>query len=421
MGTAVGVVALLLLVVSCNALFEGGNVSPSNNPTVDEYHSSVNIGGSDYFEKNIVIRSIPGLVLSFVLFIIPALYFMYRWCNCLFCCRRCQKGRSRGRDVFSDEKREYHLSHPVISMVLRVTIVVLFLIIGAGIALGFLSSSKFHTTLVTTLQAIDDKGTQINSAITSSAQALNSLVAINSTVPQTDLQALIQSGGNISKNVDNLNSQGSKYDGIRHNGIIAIYVLVVIPLLVGLAGSFLGRGRYAFIMAGLLPLGVLFMWLLFSIHYAIFIVNVDVCYSTNLFLLGKTNETNTLSVVIDCTNATAATNILNFIAVATNETIQVMATNTSDVLKNQLVLLNSTRQIVTGISGCNPVADLMTAQYTNLCGVAVEASLYLWESQVAVGSFLVFSLFIGVMSEYRIARRKKDGESFNALLSLNED
>jgi len=124
---------------------------------------------------------------------------------------------------------------------------------------------------------------------------------------------------------------------MRNHATIVVYVFVTIPLLLGLVGAIIGKGKLAFGMSVLLPFGILLMWLVFSMYYSVFIVNVDACYEIDTFLLGNvTNNDNPLSFVFDCANSTEANTLIEFVSVARNQTNMMLNSTTNQTLAHIL-------------------------------------------------------------------------------------
>jgi len=217
-------------------------------------------------------------------------------------------------------------------------LVLFFVIVVAGVIIGFLGSSDFHANVQTTLSTVNDKINGINSTIYDTYNQLTtSLVSVNATIPTGSLQTLEKTSADIAQNAASVNSDAEKYDGMRNHATIVVYVFVTIPLLLGLVGAIIGKGKLAFGMSVLLPFGILLMWLVFSMYYSVFIVNVDACYEIDTFLLGNvTNNDNPLSFVFDCANSTEANTLIEFVSVARNQTNMMLNSTTNQTLAHIL-------------------------------------------------------------------------------------
>jgi len=86
---------------------------------------------------------------------------------------------------------QYYASHPIGSVILRIVLVLFFVIVVAGVIIGFLGSSDFHANVQTTLSTVNDKINGINSTIYDTYNQLTtSLVSVNATIPTGSLQTL---------------------------------------------------------------------------------------------------------------------------------------------------------------------------------------------------------------------------------------
>jgi hypothetical protein len=429
-----------LLAVCCNALshFDGAGITPSNNPIVTKYHSDWDIGSTIYVEHNIATHAVPGLVIGGVLFFIFASYFANRWCGLCSCFTKCCKKKDseaglyrsrKSKKSFKDAKKANKLAHPVVSAILRILIVVLFLGAAAGIAIGCVGSTSFHTSLVSTLQKLDDKASDLNSTLTNAAYTLSTVNISNLYLPNDTISSMEDAASSLIDDANTVFNKGTNFDGIRNMVTLATYFAVALPLLLGFIGAFAARGKLAYTMSVFLPLGILGMWVVFSFHYTVFITNVDTCYAVNNFLVPPGNTTadenaSPLHFLFQCTNASTVDDALSYVgsAIVRTQNDLDLATNnqTKDQLEAQLVELTNTNTSLHGLVGCAPVTDLLNSVYTDLCGVMIESSLYLWQTQVALAVGLTVTFFVGLFAEHRVARKRKE-DGYNPLLNLNDD
>jgi hypothetical protein len=437
-----GVALVPLLAACCNALshFDGAGISPDNNPIVTKYHSDWDIGSTIYVEHNIATHAVPGLVVGGVLFFICAAYFANRWCGLCGCFTKCCKKKDKDAGLYrsrkskkgslKDAKKQQKLAHPVVSALLRIIIVVLFLGSVAGIAVGCVGSMSFHTSLVSTLQMLDDKASDINTTLGTAAQVLSKVTIENVSIGNDTLPYMRDSATELVSDADTVYSKGTKWDALRNMVTFATYFAVAFPLLLGLLGAFAARGKLAYTMSVFLPLGILAMWVVFSFHYTVFITNVDTCYAVNNFLAPPDNTTqdqnaSPIHFLFQCSNASIVQDALNFtaqaIADANNKLADPTINNqTRDDLVSQITSLSNVNSSLFGLQGCAPVTDLLNGVYTDLCGVMIESSLYLWQTQVCLAVGLTVTFFVGLIAEHRMARKRKD-DGYNPLLNLNDD
>jgi hypothetical protein len=422
------VLLLAIAVVNCNCSLIGfESVEPGDNGIVNKYHTSLKLDDNDYLKQSLTIHIVPGVVVGVIFFLISSVYFAHRCCS-QSSCFRCMKKKKRGRGrsgSWEREMKQYTLIHPAVSWALRGSLLLIFILVIPLIVIGILGSSSLHTQVTEALQVVNDSASTINATIYKTSFTLDNLIGINYTIPNDTLSELMENGNNIANQANKVNSVGPHVDSVRNTTTVVIYFIVSIPMLLGAIAAIFGKGRFAFIMSATLPIGLIAMWILFSFQYAVFIVNVDACYAIDDFLINSdynNTDSNPLSFIFDCSSLDIVAPVLDTISLAINETGKELAQSRNqtynELLITQLASLYTANNNVEGLKGCTALATLMFSIYQTLCGNSVQASLFLWQSQIGLGVVLALALVLGLISEYRIGRQKKQVGA--PLLSLVE-
>lgn len=420
-------VSILLFVCFASAsIFSGGDVSPANNPTVDKYHTN---GDFKKVAEKIIVFSVIGALGAVLLLTVTIIYYFFRFCRKFLCCciKACRVNKTRAR---SDSlERELMDANPFVSWIFRIAIILLFLLVVALVIVGFIASIEVHKNIVETTSTIDKSVSSLNDTVYHTDYTFTHLidVQINQSIID-DWNDLMNSTNTLAIDAHHLNTVAPHLDSIRNNSALAVYVLVFIPMLVGLVGAILGRSRFTAIMGFILPWLVIGFWILFAFHFCMFAINVDVCYLIDDALTTNYTETVTQTnnkLNFNCSDLIlSATPVLDELNVLANLTSWLISNTTNATLKeeytNQLYNIQNITSDVSDLADCSSINAIMTVAYPDLCGKAISASLFLWRSQIAIAVVLLVTCIVGLISENKIipARKsRKNDYSHVALLN----
>lgn len=432
MNTLTTTILLFIFVVSASAsLFSGGDVKPNNNPIVDKYHTELEI---THLGERLAAYILIGAFGAVALLTITLLYYFFRFCRKCWCCciKACRVKKTRPHDAFDDDEISGHKKNPFVSWILRISLLVLSLLVIALIVVGFVASTEVHKNITETTKTLDDTVSNMNRTAYNTEYTFTNLISFNvSQETINDLKDFMNSTNNLAESTHTLNTEGPHLDSIRNNSAIGVYVFAFLPLIIGVIGAILGRGRLTFIMSMILPWLLIGFWVLFAFHYTMFIINVDICYAVDQFLVANSTDTstNTTLPVIDAFNCSLYSDAVAPVILEVNYlrelTLQLINETTNETqraeLKTQLTDLVNINSDLQEWQDCSGITNIMSVAYPDICGKAIEASLFLWRSQVGLVVVLLVTVIVGLVAENKITKslsKEKRGD-YSTLALLN--